>query len=105
MIGQLKHRARVEIMHKIDNGRGGWTEIPEEAGEMWVAHYRVTERTRVEFKKAGIEVELKFFCRYREDLEKGVRLTVNGKKYKITSLTEAPIDPNDYMELYCVGEK
>ena len=104
MIGQLKHRAKIEKMHKTDNGRGGWTETPQDLGEVWVAHYRITQRLLTEFRQRGLEAEEKFMARYNEDIDDTTRMTVNGRKYRVESV-ELPTDPTDYMSIYALEER
>jgi SPP1 family predicted phage head-tail adaptor len=99
MIGQLKYRAKLDKMKKVDNGRGGWTETPQSLGEIWVAQYRLTERQAVQFRQLDIEAENKFIARYNPEINEDTTLTVNGKKHRVL-MRELPIDRTDYMEIY-----
>jgi SPP1 family predicted phage head-tail adaptor len=103
MIGQLKYRAIIEDIKKQSNGRGGWTEAPAFVAEIWVAHYRVTQRQQVEFKQANMRVEDKFICRDTDLITQNSRILVNGRKYRIEAI-ERPIDPQGYLEIYAAGE-
>lgn len=103
MIGQLKHRAKVEQMQKQSNGRGGWTEYPQDLGEIWVAQYGISEAQRVEYRKAGMETEQKFIIRFRENIDQHTRLSINGRRYKVESV-DKPVDRTGYMTLYCSAE-
>lgn len=103
MIGQLKYRAKIEKLQKIDNGRGGWTTAPTVIGETWVAMYRITQRQQLEFRKLDLKADMKFLSRWNDSIDDQTVLTVNGKRYRVESI-EKPIDRTDYMEIYAVGD-
>jgi SPP1 family predicted phage head-tail adaptor len=104
MIGQLKHRAKIERIERVDNGRGGWTEKAVQVAEVWAAHYSITERQRVEFRKVDREAEDKMICRQADFIDQDCRVILNGRTYEIEDI-ERPIDTNDFMAVYLRGEK
>jgi SPP1 family predicted phage head-tail adaptor len=103
MIGQLKHRARLEAIQKQDNGRGGWTESPVFVKELWCAHYRITTKQILQYRQADVVVDNKFLARYDPDIKENDRLIVGGQKYRIVFLS-IPVDRTEFMEIFTVGE-
>jgi SPP1 family predicted phage head-tail adaptor len=103
MIGQLKYRAKIEKLQKVDNGRGGWTTTPQDLGEIWIAQYRITTRQQIDFRKNDLKADIKFIARSNESIDDQCRLIVNGKTYHVETV-EMPIDQTDFMEIYAVGD-
>ena len=100
----LKDRAKVQKLVRADNGRGGWTEVPQDLGEIWCRQYRITTTQMLEFRKLKMNVDNKFIARYNEAIDKDTLLFVNGKKYRVENV-ELPVDRTDFMEIYAEGEK
>lgn len=100
----LKYRASLYNIEKVDNGRGGWKENIVPYPDMWVSQYRITTYQELKFRQLDLKADCKFIARYNEDIDKNFLLVVNGKKYRVETVS-LPVDRTDFMEIYAVGEK
>lgn len=98
--GQLNRR--ISLQHKQDfkNDAGDIVKSWAELSKTWARKIDISGRELEAAMAISPEVAVKFLVRYREDVEHGMRIVLEGKAYHVISALDKK-GSRDELQIYC----
>ncbi|MFJ3316120.1 phage head closure protein [Herbaspirillum huttiense] len=98
--GQLNRKISIQRKLEIKNDAGDIVKSWSELSITWARKIDISGRELEAAMSISSEVSVKFLVRYREDVEHGMRIVLEGKAYRVISALDKKGNREE-LQVYC----